>query len=144
MLLCIHAIQNCLNVRNCSCACLPNYDCHCHNRLNYYIIESVVIESVDSICRDSASADTQYMLIQTNLSKSPKQLTYKPVITPYRSSSSVFMTNNKPSGAKKHRVSTKPESHQTAKMFFFLLLQFLCYHPYLVSMLFADLLSCYI
>jgi len=36
---------------------------------------SVIIESVDSICRDSA--DTQYMLIQTNFSKSPKQLTYK-------------------------------------------------------------------
>jgi len=36
-----------------------------------------VIESVDSICRDSA--DTQYMLIQTNFSKSPKQLTYKPL-----------------------------------------------------------------
>jgi len=36
-----------------------------------------IIESVDSICRDSA--DTQYlyryMLIQTNFSKSPKQLT---------------------------------------------------------------------
>jgi len=30
---------------------------------------------VASICRDSA--DTQYMLIQTNFSKSPKQLTYK-------------------------------------------------------------------
>jgi len=29
-----------------------------------------IIESVDSICRDSA--DTQYMLIQTNVSKSPK------------------------------------------------------------------------
>ena len=36
-----------------------------------------IIESVDSICRDSA--DTQYMLIQTNFSKSPKQLTYKPL-----------------------------------------------------------------
>ena len=36
-----------------------------------------IIESVDSICRDSA--DTQYMLIQTNLSKSPKQLTFKPL-----------------------------------------------------------------
>ena len=35
----------------------------------------IVIESVDSICRDSA--DTQYMLIQINVSKSPKQLTYK-------------------------------------------------------------------
>ena len=32
------------------------------------------------------------------------------------------MTKNTPSGAKKHRESTKPESHQTAKMFFFLLL----------------------
>ena len=40
----------------------------------------------------------------------------------YRSSSSVFMTNNTPSGAKMHRESTEPESHQTAKMFFFLLL----------------------
>jgi len=36
-----------------------------------------IIESVDSICRDSA--DTQYMLIQTNSLKSPKQLTYKPL-----------------------------------------------------------------
>jgi len=35
-----------------------------------------IIESVDSICRDST--DTQYMLIQANFSKSPKQLTYKP------------------------------------------------------------------
>jgi len=33
-----------------------------------------IIEPVDSICRDSA--DTQYMLIQTNFSKSPKQVTY--------------------------------------------------------------------
>jgi len=32
--------------------------------------KSYIIESVDSICRDSA--DTQYMLIQTNFSKSPK------------------------------------------------------------------------
>jgi len=30
------------------------------------------------------------------------------------------MTKNSPSGAKKHRESTKPQSHQTAKMFFFL------------------------
>ena len=30
------------------------------------------------------------------------------------------MTNNTPSGAKKHRESTEPESHQMAKMFFFL------------------------
>jgi len=36
-----------------------------------------IIDSVDSICRDSA--DTQYMLIQTNFSKSAKQLTYKPL-----------------------------------------------------------------
>ena len=40
-------------------------------------------------------------------------------MTPYRSSSSVFMTKNTPSGAKKHRESTEPESHQTAKMFSF-------------------------
>jgi len=30
------------------------------------------------------------------------------------------MMNNTPSGAKKHCKSTEPESHQTAKMFFFL------------------------
>ena len=30
------------------------------------------------------------------------------------------MTNNMPSGVKKHRESTKPESRQTAKMFFIL------------------------
>jgi len=40
--------------------------------------EFVIIESVDSICGDSV--DTQLcMLIQTNFSKSPKQLTYKPL-----------------------------------------------------------------
>jgi len=37
----------------------------------------IIIESVDTICRDST--DTQYMLIQTNFSKSQKQLTYKPL-----------------------------------------------------------------
>ena len=36
-----------------------------------------IIESVDSICRDRA--DPQYMLTQTNSSKSPKQQTYKPL-----------------------------------------------------------------
>jgi len=39
--------------------------------------QNFIIESVDSICRDSV--DMQYMLIQTNFSKSPKQLTYKPL-----------------------------------------------------------------
>ena len=34
------------------------------------------------------------------------------------------MTKNTPSGAKKHRESTEPESHQTAKMFFFLFFSF--------------------
>jgi len=29
------------------------------------------------------------------------------------------MMKNSPSGAKKHRESTEPESHRTAKMFFF-------------------------
>ena len=37
-----------------------------------YSYETFIIESVDSICRDSA--DTQYILIQTNFPKSPKQL----------------------------------------------------------------------
>ena len=38
---------------------------------------SSIIKSVDSLCRDST--DMQYMLIQTNFSTSPKQLTYKPL-----------------------------------------------------------------
>ena len=76
-----------------------------------------IIELVESICRDSA--DTQYMLIKTNFSKSPKQLKLWAVITPHRSSSSVFMMNNTPSGAKMNRESTKPESRQMAKMFSF-------------------------
>ena len=73
-----------------------------------------IVESVDSICRDST--DTQYMLIQIfqNLQNS-----LQAVITPYRLTSSVFMTKNAPSGTKKHCESTEPESHQTAKMFFF-------------------------
>ena len=41
-------------------------------------MESIITESANSICRDSA--DTQYiMLIQTISSKFPKQLTYKPL-----------------------------------------------------------------
>jgi len=40
-------------------------------------------------------------------------------MTPYRSSLSVFVTKNTPSGAKKHREGTEPESHQTAFLFFF-------------------------
>jgi len=44
----------------------------------------------------------------TNLSKA--------FITTYRSSASVFMMNNRPTGAKKHRKSTKTESGQTASI----------------------------
>jgi len=40
-------------------------------------------------------------------------------VSTYHPSSSVFMTNNMCSGAKKHPKGTKPESHQTAKMFLF-------------------------
>ena len=50
--------------------------CHC-GECTPVSIKFDIIESVDSICRDSV--DTQYMPIQTNLSKSPKQLTYKPL-----------------------------------------------------------------
>ena len=39
---------------------------------------SVVTESVDSVCRDTTY--TQYMLIQKNLSKSQKRYTYKPLL----------------------------------------------------------------
>jgi len=36
----------------------------------------------------------------------------------YNSSLSVFMTNNMPSGVKRHHKSAEPESHQTAKVCF--------------------------
>jgi len=39
--------------------------------------DSIIIESVDSMCRDSV--DVQYMLLLKNFSKSMKQLTYKPL-----------------------------------------------------------------
>jgi len=41
-------------------------------------------------------------------------------MTTYRSSSSAFMTNKIPSGARKHREGTKPGTLKTGKMFFFL------------------------
>jgi len=62
------------------------------------------------------------MLIQTNFSKSPKQLSYKPLLHPTVHLRVFSWRKNTPSVAKKHRESTEPESHQTAKMFFFLLL----------------------
>jgi len=63
------------------------------------------------------------MLIQKNFSKTAN---VKAVITPYHSSSSVFTTNNTPSGAKKHHESTEPESRQTVKMFSSSLYSFQC------------------
>ena len=54
------------------------------------------------------------------ISQNPKTANLQAVITPYRSSSSVFMMNNKSSGDKKHRKSTEPESWQTAKINVFL------------------------
>jgi len=49
-------------------------------RVAYLSVQSTIIESVDCICRDSV--DMQYMLIRKNFSKSPKQLTYKPLQHP--------------------------------------------------------------
>ena len=40
-------------------------------------LQSLITESVDSVCRDTTY--TQYMLIQKNLSKSQKRYTYKPL-----------------------------------------------------------------
>jgi len=76
----------------------------------------IIIESVDSICRDSA--DTQYMLLQKKIHKISKTANLQAVITPYRSSSSVFMTNNIPSGTKKHqrkyRTRKSPKSSSSS------------------------------
>jgi len=43
-------------------------------------------------------------------------------MTTYCSSSSAFMTNKTPNGARKHPESTQPNSSKTAKLFFFFLL----------------------
>ena len=45
-------------------------------------------------------------------------------MTTYCSSSSVFMTNKTPNGARKHRESTQPNSSKTAKFFFIFFLSF--------------------
>ena len=66
---------------------------------------------LDSICRDSTN--TQYMTKQTLKISKILNLYFIPT---YCSSSSVFIMNNTPSGAK----NTKPESHLETKMFFFL------------------------
>ena len=57
----------------------------------------LIIESVDSICRDSR--DTQYMTIQKI---SPKTVNLLVFIAMYHPSLSVFMTNKTPSGTRKH------------------------------------------
>ena len=77
-----------------------------------------ITESVDSICRPGIAQDTQYTLTQ-KISQISKTVNLCAFITTYRSSSSVFMMNNMPSGAKKHHESTYPESYQMAKMFIF-------------------------
>ena len=73
-----------------------------------------IIELVDSVCRNNM--DTQYY------DSTKKSLNLSALITMYRSSPSIFMTNTAPNSAKKRHESTKPESCQTAKMLFFLLL----------------------
>ena len=62
------------------CTLVRCVSCHCANCTLSSKDNTVIIEWVDSICRDSA--DTQYMLIQTNFSESPKQLTYNPLLHP--------------------------------------------------------------
>jgi len=58
------------------CAITNKMDTHEQTSMNL-LVWIIIMESVDSICRDSA--DTQYMPIQTNFSKSSKHLTYKPL-----------------------------------------------------------------
>ena len=77
-----------------------------------------IIELADSdICRDSA--DTQYMIIQKRITQNLKNSKLYAFITMCHPSSSVFMTNDMPTGAKKHHESTKPPSRQMAMFFFF-------------------------
>jgi len=62
----------------------------------------------------------QYMTIQKNFSVS-KTVGLQAFITTYHSSSSVFMTNYTPSGARKPRESTRPGTRKTGEKFFFFL-----------------------
>ena len=64
-----------------------------------------IIESVDSVCRDSA--DMQYMIIQKVSPNLKNGKSFLAFITMDCSSSGVFMMNNMPSGAKKHHKSTE-------------------------------------
>ena len=64
-------------------------------------------------------ADTQYMLMQKNLSKSfkiSKTGSIKAFMTTYYSSSSVFLAKKTPSVMKNRHESTAPESCQTAEI----------------------------
>ena len=53
------------------------YMVHTQLQTGLQCTDIVITESVDSVCRDTT--DTQYMLIQKNLSKSQKRYTYKPL-----------------------------------------------------------------
>ena len=90
--------------------CCQAYTCFQQNYIN---VQWLLSQSwLDSICRDST--DTQYMTKQTLKISKILNLYFIPT---YCSSSSVFIMNNTPSGAK----NTKPESHLETKMFFFFL-----------------------
>jgi len=80
-------------------SCWTSFDCVLKTyfpglKLERLIVHFGIIESIDSICRDSV--DTQYMLIQ----KKSLKISKTGFITMYHSSSSAFMTSNTPSGTK--------------------------------------------
>ena len=59
------------------------------------------------------------MTVRKKSLKISKMVKLQTFVSTYHPSSSVFMTNNMPSGAKKHSKGTEPESHQKAKCFSF-------------------------
>ena len=88
---------------------------------NHNSILLAIIESVDSNVGIARTRNIwPYIKISPNLKNGELISLYDNILL----SSSVFMTNKTPTGARKHRESTQPNSSKTAKLFFFLLLSF--------------------
>ena len=90
----------------------PSNECNHYSKLPNYRVDRLYI------CRDSAEA--QCMIVQKKSQSGKLRIS---LIETYHSSSSAFMCNKTPSGARKYCNKTKPGTRKMGKMFssFFLL-----------------------
>ena len=103
--------------------CLSNWITHAlrTTQCNHVCRKSRMYYRVSKFCIQGQCEHAKYDNT-TKISQNLRNGNMKAFITIYRSSSSVIMTNNTTSGTKKRHKSSKPESHQMAKIFSFLLL----------------------